>query len=93
MAWAATEHEYFNLVVQRVRTAGSELVEDQEIYRRVCITPSAVRCVREVLLESRLVRASGPLPDAAPGPHRRRPGRRRPPATRSPIPTATTGRR
>src|SRR5690242_21534247 len=25
----------FNLVVQRVRTAGSELVEDQEIYRRI----------------------------------------------------------
>ncbi len=42
-----TENEYFNLVVQRVRTAGSELVEEQEIYRRVSITPSAVRCVRE----------------------------------------------
>jgi uncharacterized protein len=61
-----TEHEYFNLVVQRVRAAGSELVEDQEIYRRVSITPSAVRCVREVLLESRLVRASGALPTLRP---------------------------
>jgi phage tail sheath protein FI len=61
-----TEHEYFNLVVQRVRTAGSELVEDQEIYRRVCITPSAVRGVREVLLESRLVRAIGALPTLRP---------------------------
>ncbi len=61
-----TEQEYFNLVVQRVRTAGSELVEDQEIYRRVSITPSAVRCVREVLLESRLVRVSGPLPTLRP---------------------------
>ncbi len=61
-----TEHEYFNLVVQRVRAAGSELVEDQEIYRRVCITPSAVRCVREVLLESRLVRTTGALPTVRP---------------------------
>ena len=61
-----TENEYFNLVVQRVRTAGSELVEDQEIYRRVSITPSAVRCVREVLLESGLVRTTGPLPTLRP---------------------------
>ena len=38
-----TEQEYFNLVVQRVRTAGSELVEDQEIYRRVSASPRA-RC-------------------------------------------------
>ncbi len=60
------EQEYFNLVVQRVRTAGSELVEDQEIYRRVSITPSAARCVREVLLESRLVRTSGALPTQRP---------------------------
>lgn len=63
---AAADTEYFNLVVQRVRTAGSELVEDQEIYRRVSITPSAVRCVREVLLESRLARTLGPLPTLRP---------------------------
>ena len=56
---------------------GSELVEDQEIYRRVSITPSAVRYVRDVLLESRLVRVSGAAARAAPGPHRRRPWRRR----------------
>jgi len=33
----------FNLVVQRVRTAGSELVEDQEIYRRVSVVPDSGR--------------------------------------------------
>lgn len=56
------DNEHFNLVVQRVRTAGSELVEDQEIYRRVCIAAGSARCVCEVLLESRLVRTLGALP-------------------------------
>jgi uncharacterized protein len=58
----AAEHERFNLVVQRVRTAGSELVEDQEIYRRVSISPSSGRFVSDVLLESRLVRVLGATP-------------------------------
>ena len=57
-----SEHERFNLVVQRVRSAGSELVEDQEIYRRVSIAPSASRYINDVLLESRLVRVSGTVP-------------------------------
>ena len=63
---SATEHEHFNLVVQRVRTAGSELVEDQEIYRRVSIVPSAGRFVTDVLLESRLVRVAGSVPAQRP---------------------------
>jgi hypothetical protein len=61
----AAEPERFNLVVQRVRTAGSELVEDQEIYRRISIVPGATRFVSDVLLESRLVRLTGAVP-----PHR-----------------------
>jgi phage tail sheath protein FI len=60
------DHERFNLVVQRVRTAGSELVEDQEIYRRVSITPSAGRFIGDVLLESRLVRVGGCVPAQRP---------------------------
>jgi phage tail sheath protein FI len=56
------EHERFNLVVQRVRTAGSELVEDQEIYRRVSVESASGRYVSDVLLESRLVRVEGPVP-------------------------------
>jgi len=63
---AASEHERFNLVVQRVRAAGSELVEDQEIYRRVSIVPGAQRFVTDVLLESRLVRVVGPAPERRP---------------------------
>ena len=58
----AAEHERFNLVVQRVRTAGSELVEDQEIYRRVSVAPASGRFVTDVLLESRLVRVLGVAP-------------------------------
>jgi len=62
----AAEHERFNLVVQRVRTAGSELVEDQEIYRRVSVAPASGRFVTDVLLESRLVRVLGPAPAQRP---------------------------
>jgi len=60
------EHERFNLVVQRVRTAGSELVEDQEIYRRLSVVPSSGRFVADVLLESRLVRMLGDAPPQRP---------------------------
>jgi hypothetical protein len=62
----AAEHERFNLVVQRVRTAGSELVEDQEIYRRVSIVPGTGRFITDVLLESRLVRVAASVPAQRP---------------------------
>ena len=62
----AAEQERFNLVVQRVRTAGSELVEDQEIYRRLSVTPASGRFVADVLLESRLVRTVGEVPPQRP---------------------------
>jgi hypothetical protein len=62
----AAEHERFNLVVQRVRTAGSELVEDQEIYRRLSMAAASGRYVGDVLLQSRLVRMLGAAPDQRP---------------------------
>jgi hypothetical protein len=52
----------FNLVVQRVRNAGSEAIEDQEIFRRLSIRPGADRFVADTLLESRLVRVQGSVP-------------------------------
>jgi phage tail sheath protein FI len=52
----------FNLVVQRVRTAGSEAIEDQEIFRRLTVKPGADRFVADILLESRLVRVQGSVP-------------------------------
>ncbi len=62
----AAERDRFNLVVQRVRTAGSELVEDQEIYRRVSVTPGPGRFVADALLESRLVRVIEAVPPQRP---------------------------
>ena len=60
------EPDRFNLVVQRVRSAASELIEDQEIFRRVSIMPDSGRFVIDVLLESRLVRVTGRAPARRP---------------------------
>jgi Bacteriophage tail sheath protein len=65
-ALSAADADRFNLVVQRVRTAGSELVEDQEIYRRVSVTPGSARFVSDVLLKSSLVRVHGAVPQGRP---------------------------
>jgi uncharacterized protein len=62
----AGETDRFNLVVQRVRTAGSELVEDQEIYRRVSVAAGSGRWVTNVLLQSSLVRVQGAVPERRP---------------------------
>jgi uncharacterized protein len=60
------EPDRFNLIVQRVRAPASELIEDQEIFRRVSIDAGSGRCVSDVLLESRLVRIDGPVPASRP---------------------------
>jgi phage tail sheath protein FI len=60
------ESDRFNLVVQRVRSAASELIEDQEIFRRLSILPDSGRFVVDILLESRLVRVTGPAPARRP---------------------------
>jgi len=63
----------FNLVIQRIRSASSELIEDQEIYRRATLRPDpGGRCLADLLPQSRLVRAVEPLaaqrPDRSTGP-------------------------
>jgi phage tail sheath protein FI len=68
----ADDGERFNLVVQRVRSAGSELIEDQEIYRRVSLRRPSARFIGDLLPQSRLVRALEPLP--AQRPERSSPG-------------------
>jgi uncharacterized protein len=60
------EPDYFNLVLQRVRTAGSELIEDQEIFRRLSVQKESGRFAPDVLVESRLARAAGPMPAERP---------------------------
>jgi len=62
------EEDAFNLVIQRVRTPGSEHIEDQEIYRRVSIQPDSPRSVAALLAESALARAIGELPRVRPDP-------------------------
>ena len=56
------EDDTFNLVLQRVRTPGSEHIEDQEIYRRVSIRADSARNVGVVLADSQLARVAGKLP-------------------------------
>jgi phage tail sheath protein FI len=53
------EPDRFNLVLQRVRAAGSELIEDQEIFRRVSVLAESGRLIADVLLDSRLARVAG----------------------------------
>lgn len=62
----AAEEDRFNLVVQRVRALGSEHIEDQEIFRRVSVTPGTARFVTAVLQESTLVQLRGTVPAVRP---------------------------
>jgi uncharacterized protein len=56
----------FNLVIQRLRAAGTELIEEQEILRRVSIRPQSERALPEMLANSQLARVIGPLPTRRP---------------------------
>jgi hypothetical protein len=60
------DQDLFNLVVQRVRHRGSELVEAQEIFRRVSILPGSARDLTRKLAGSQLVRVAGALPSVRP---------------------------
>jgi hypothetical protein len=62
----AQEPDCFNLVVQRLRAMPSELIEDQEIFRRLSSSAPGERCVKDVLLESRLARVLGAVPSERP---------------------------
>ncbi|HEU4654219.1 MAG TPA: hypothetical protein VFS47_09535 [Steroidobacteraceae bacterium] len=62
----ADDRERFNLVVQRVRSPGSERVELQETFRSLSIDPESPRFVGIVLLESELVRVKGEVPRVRP---------------------------
>lgn len=56
------EDDCFNLVLQRVRTPGSEHIEDQEIFRRLSLRADSSRNVTAVLADSQLARVAGDLP-------------------------------
>jgi hypothetical protein len=56
----------FNLVVQRLARPGSQLVEDQELFRAVSMDETEKRFVVDVLRSSELVQLGGPLPARRP---------------------------
>jgi uncharacterized protein len=62
----AGDGDRFNLVVQRLRAAGTELIEEQEIFRRVSVRPGAERALPELLAKSQLVRLASALPPQRP---------------------------
>jgi hypothetical protein len=62
----ADQTDRFNLVLQRVRAPGSELIEEQEIFRRVSIAAGTDRGVASALAQSRLARVLGVLPTVRP---------------------------
>ncbi len=68
------EDDRFNLVMQRVRAAGSELIEEQEIFRRLSVLPETGRLVSHILMDSRLARVAGEVPAQRPDRSVRNPG-------------------
>jgi uncharacterized protein len=56
----------FNLVIQRVRSPGSERVDEQESFRGLSMDPSAPRFIARALLESKLVSVRGTVPAERP---------------------------
>jgi hypothetical protein len=58
--------EYFNLTVQRVRTQGTERVEDQEIFRGLSVRPQSPRYAEKALRASHLIQVQGPVPGVRP---------------------------
>jgi hypothetical protein len=62
----AREDLSFNLVLQRLQGPGSERVADQEIYARLSTDPSSDRYVGDALLDSRLLRVRGAVPEQRP---------------------------
>lgn len=56
------DEQTFNLVLQRVRSPGSERIEAQETFRGLSIDPQSPRFVASVLMQSDLMRVRGNVP-------------------------------
>lgn len=63
---APSDDAAFNLVVQRLRSPGTERVIDQEIYRRLSVKPASEQYVTDALMSSGLVRVRGATPPTRP---------------------------
>lgn len=60
------DEQRFNLVIQRVRSPGSERVEAQETFRALSVDPQSPRFVTLALVESNLMRVRGEVPAIRP---------------------------
>jgi hypothetical protein len=60
------DDQRFNLVIQRVRSPGSERIEAQETFRNLSVDPESPRFVTVALLESSLMRVRGEVPSFRP---------------------------
>lgn len=58
----SADEQTFNLVIQRVRSPGSERIEAQETFRGLSVDPQSPRFVSNVLMESDLMRVRGQVP-------------------------------
>jgi hypothetical protein len=58
----SSDEQTFNLVIQRVRSPGSERVEEQETFRGLSVDPQSPRFVTSMLLNSDLMRVRGDAP-------------------------------
>lgn len=61
-----SDESRFNLVVQRMRSAESNLIADQELFPCISIDPTDERFIVAAIEDSRLVRVAGPLPGTRP---------------------------
>jgi len=71
IADTGADADVFNLVVHRVRSPGSEHVEEQEIFARASVHPESPRNIGVLLAESELVGLRGPVPTLRPQPTER----------------------
>ena len=65
---ASEATDQFNLVLQRLRAPGSELVEYQESFRSVSVRADAPHSVARAMAQASLMRVAGPLPVQRPEP-------------------------
>ncbi len=57
---------HFNLTIQRVRSQGTNQVDDQEIFQRVSMLPAAKNHLTVAIAQSQLVKLTGALPPRRP---------------------------
>ena len=63
---SASDSDHFNLVVHRLASAGSPLVEEQEIFSGLSVNPESPDYAGHILLGSALFYIDGELPDERP---------------------------